>query len=31
MNPGSVEQKKDIIAILNNADLDPSTGACPVV
>ncbi|KAI9573032.1 Triosephosphate isomerase [Boletus coccyginus] len=25
MNPGSVEQKKNIVAILNNADLDPST------
>lgn len=29
MNPGSVEQKKNIIDILNKADLDPSTGTCP--
>lgn len=29
MNPGSVEQKKGIINILNRADLDPSTGTCP--
>ena len=29
MNPGSVEQKKNIIYILNKADLDASTGTCP--
>lgn len=28
MNPTSVEQKKNIIDILNQADLDLSTGAC---
>lgn len=29
MNPGSVEQKKQIINVLNQVDLDPETGARP--
>jgi len=31
MNPSSREQKKSIVKILNEADVDPTTGDCTVL
>jgi triosephosphate isomerase (TIM) len=28
MNPGTTEQKRTIVDVLNKADIDPAVGAC---